>query len=104
MTVNDMNSKASKGKKKGNGSTNAPPEKENDCPNVNAPDQVKNEDDRRQSSAEVDGGSSHFGDQRPIGNKMAKKIKAEECSSRIAALAQRDMVTINSKRLKLLES
>ncbi|CAM6090693.1 unnamed protein product [Calypogeia fissa] len=84
MIVDDMNSKASKGKKKGKGSTNAPPEKENDCPNVNAPDQVNNEDDRRQSlqsSAEVDGGSSHFGDQRPIGNKTAKKIKAEECSS-----------------------
>ncbi|CAM6110730.1 unnamed protein product [Calypogeia fissa] len=107
MTVDDMNSKASKGKKKGKGNTNAPPEKENDCPNVNAPNQVNNEDDRRQSlqsSAEVDGGSSHFGDHRPIGNKTAKKIKVEECSSRIAALAQRDMVTINSKRLKLLES
>ncbi|CAM6103479.1 unnamed protein product [Calypogeia fissa] len=104
MTVDNLNQKATKGKGKGKKKGDAA--KENQVPSPNVPEEAPNAEEQRQScdsNGDLDEGSIYGGEQRPMGNKAAKKIKNDECSQRISAYAQRDMVAINSKRLKLLE-
>ncbi|CAM6104632.1 unnamed protein product [Calypogeia fissa] len=108
MTIDDLNSKAGKGK--GKSKRKGASEKENVAPTTPLATPVGDEggqdNERRQSlnsTGEMDEVSFHVGEPRPMGNKTAKKLKGEECSQRMSAYAQRDMVAINSKRLKLLE-
>ncbi|CAM6113015.1 unnamed protein product [Calypogeia fissa] len=88
--------KARKQKGKGRFSTG---EKETDGADAegvidNSVDQGGSDEGRRSNfplNEEIDTESLHYGEQRPIGNKVAKKHRADESANKIMAQAQRDM-------------
>lgn len=109
-TVNNMNAKAAQKKtRKQKGKGRHAPDKENESPNADGlmSEQEDDEGCRQSLPSEeetVDKESLHYGEQRPIRNKIAKKLRAEESNTQIMAVAQRDMVLLFAKQLKLQES
>ncbi|CAM6101965.1 unnamed protein product [Calypogeia fissa] len=85
MAIDDLNSKAGKGK--GKSKRKGASEKENVAPTTPLATPVGDEggqdNEQRQSlnsTGEMDEVSFHVGEPRPMGNKVAKKLKGEECS------------------------
>ncbi|CAM6104608.1 unnamed protein product [Calypogeia fissa] len=114
MTMDDFKQKAAqkkarKQKGKGRFSTG---EKETDGTDAegvidNFVDQGGSDEGRRSSfplNEEIHTESLHYGEQRPIGNKVAKKHRADESANKIMAQAQRDMAIVSAKRLRLAKS
>ncbi|CAM6128948.1 unnamed protein product [Calypogeia fissa] len=109
LTVKATQKKNRKQKEKGQFSTT---ETEMDSPDAeviidNSTEPIGIDEGRRQSlpsNDEVDAQRLHFGEQRPLENKTAKKQRADKSVSKVMAQAQRDMTIVSAKRLKLAEA